>query len=54
MEGGAFLYACLSENIPCIQIRSISNYVAPRNSAEWDIKKAVQTLNKTLLDYIYE
>ena len=54
MEGAAFFYACLKENIPCIQIRSISNYVAPRNNAKWEIKKAIDSLNQFLISFLNE
>jgi futalosine hydrolase len=46
MEGAAFFYACLSEGVPCVQIRAISNYVEKRNRANWDIPKAVKHLNE--------
>lgn len=31
MEGAAFLFVCKNENIPCAQIRAISNFVETRN-----------------------
>jgi futalosine hydrolase len=37
MEGAAFFYACLSAGIPFLEIRSISNYVEPRNRAAWPL-----------------
>lgn len=49
MEGAAFLYACRMENVPCIQIRSISNYVEKRNREAWDIPLALQNLHQTIL-----
>ncbi len=52
MEGAAFLFGCLSEKIPCIQIRSVSNYVAVRDKSKWNIKLALDNLNKTLLEII--
>lgn len=50
MEGAAFLYSCRMENIPCIQIRSISNYVEKRNRDAWNIPLALQNLHKTILN----
>lgn len=49
MEGAAFLYACLLEGIPCLQIRAISNKVEKRNKENWDIKLAVKNLTTTAL-----
>lgn len=49
MEGAAFLYACRMENIPCVQIRSISNYVEKRNREAWNIPLALQNLHQTIL-----
>ncbi|GIV28767.1 MAG: futalosine hydrolase [Bacteroidia bacterium] len=53
MEGAAFLYACRLENIPCLQIRSISNYVEKRNRNAWNIPLALQNLHKCILN-IYD
>jgi futalosine hydrolase len=50
MEGIAFHYACLRQQIPFVQIRSISNYVTPRNKAEWKIKLAIDNLNQYLIE----
>lgn len=44
MEGAAFLYACNSSKVPCLQIRSISNYVEKRNRANWKIELALNNL----------
>lgn len=53
MEGAAFLYACLIENIPCIQIRAVSNYVENRNKDTWNIPLAIENLNKTAMEIIH-
>jgi futalosine hydrolase len=52
MEGAAFFYACLQAGVPFLQIRSISNYVEPRNRAAWDLPAAIRNLNATLRDLI--
>lgn len=52
MEGAAMHYVCLQENIPFIQIRSISNYVGERDKTKWKMKEAVENLNKELLTLI--
>jgi futalosine hydrolase len=48
MEGAAFFYACNQTRTPCMQIRSISNYVEPRNKEKWNIGLAVSNLNEFL------
>jgi futalosine hydrolase len=48
MEGAAFFYCCMMEQVPCIQIRSISNYVERRNRDNWNIGLAVKNLNLKL------
>ncbi len=52
MEGAAFFYACLSDNIPCIQIRSISNYVESRNKANWEIGLAIDQLSGAIIQLL--
>ena len=52
MEGGAFMYACLKENVPFFQIRAISNYVTQRDKSTWDIPLAVKNVNETVLGII--
>jgi futalosine hydrolase len=49
MEGAAFFYACKTAKIPCVQIRSISNYVERRNKASWNIPLAIHNLNTEIL-----
>jgi futalosine hydrolase len=49
MEGAAFHYTCLSENIPFLQLRAVSNYIGERNKRNWNIKDAVSNLNKELI-----
>lgn len=52
MEGAAFFYGCLSANIPFVEIRSISNYVEPRNRANWQLETAIENLNRVLIEMI--
>lgn len=52
MEGAAFVHACQSFEIPCAQIRSISNRVEPRNRAAWDLPLAIQSLNGVLIEVL--
>jgi futalosine hydrolase len=52
MEGAAFFYAALVHKVAMLQLRSISNYVEPRNKENWEIKTAIATLNATLLELL--
>ncbi len=45
MEGAAVFKVCNFFNTPCIQLRSISNYVEKRNKKNWNIHLAIQNLN---------
>ncbi len=48
MEGAAFFYACLMQYTPFCQIRTISNYIEPRNTANWNIPIAIEALSRCL------
>jgi futalosine hydrolase len=48
MEGAGFFYACAIQDLPCLQLRAISNYVEPRDKSRWDIDLAISNLTKTL------
>lgn len=52
MEGAAVFYACGQENIRCLQVRSISNYVEPRNREKWKIELAIKNLNNWLIRFV--
>lgn len=52
MEGAAFFYACFLENIPCLQLRAISNYIEDRNKNNWNVPLAIENLNKTAMKII--
>lgn len=49
MEGAALHYAANSFKIPYFQVRSISNYVEPRNKQNWKMKNAIANLNSWLI-----
>ena len=49
MEGAAFHYVCLQENIAFMQLRSISNIVGLRNKKQWNLPLAIEELNKVLI-----
>jgi futalosine hydrolase len=48
MEGAALHFVCLMENIPFVQVRSISNYIGERNKKKWDMKDSIANLNDIL------
>lgn len=52
MEGAVVFYVCNWFGVPCFQIRSISNFVESRDSAQWNIPLALEKLNETVLDIL--
>ena len=54
MEGAACFMVCEKFNIPCMQIRAISNKVEKRNKAHWDLPLAIKNLNATVAQIITE
>lgn len=54
MEGAAFFYSCLTEKLPCAQVRSVSNNVEERSRTKWDITLAVKNLNGVMKKIVEE
>jgi futalosine hydrolase len=52
MEGAAFHYVCLKENIPFLQVRAISNFVGERDKKNWNLKTAIENLNNKLIEIV--
>jgi futalosine hydrolase len=52
MEGAAFFFSCLCEKVPCIQIRSISNFIEQRDKSKWNLDLALKNLNSVLWDIV--
>lgn len=52
MEGAAVLYCCAHAELPCLQVRSISNYVEPRNKDNWKIGLAVKNINEWAIGFL--
>lgn len=52
MEGAAFFQACLLSKVPFLEIRSISNFVEPRNREAWQLGLAIDNLNRTLVEML--
>jgi futalosine hydrolase len=52
MEGAALHYVCLQLAVPFAQVRSISNYVTPRDKTLWKMKDAIINLNNWLIGFV--
>lgn len=52
MEGAACFYACKMLDVPVIQLRSISNYVTPRDKSTWNIPLALESITSAALQSI--
>jgi futalosine hydrolase len=48
MEGAALHYVALQENIPFLQIRSLSNFAGERDKSKWVMSTAIANLNLEL------
>lgn len=54
MEGAAFFWCCHYYNLPCMQIRTISNRITPGHLTHWDIPLAVANLHTLLIEILNE
>lgn len=52
MEGASVFLACLTEQVPFLEIRSISNRVEVRNKENWNIPLAIEALNEVLIQML--
>ncbi|WP_199118597.1 futalosine hydrolase [Pedobacter sp. ASV28] len=52
MEGAAVFFCCQKLGVSALQVRSISNYVEPRNRENWQISLAVKNLNDWLIGFL--
>jgi len=52
MEGAAVFYVCLSEKVPFLEIRAISNYVDIRETEKWDIPTATENLSNEIFRFL--
>lgn len=52
MEGAAVFYAAKKHEIQVIQVRSISNYVTPRDKSTWKIGLAIENLNNWAIAFL--
>jgi futalosine hydrolase len=49
MEGAAFHYVCLQQQIPFLQIRAVSNRIGERDKNKWDLAGSINALNEKLI-----
>jgi futalosine hydrolase len=54
MEGAAFHYVCIQENVSFLQFRSVSNFVGERVKTNWKINESIQNLNHHLQKIVHE
>lgn len=54
MEGAAFFQACLMADVPFYAFRSLSNYVESRNRANWEIKRALETIQAFIFAFVQD
>ena len=54
MEGAAFHYVCIQENVPFLQLRSVSNFVGERIKTNWKMKESIENLNHHLSRIVLE
>jgi futalosine hydrolase len=52
MEGAGFFMAGMLAGIEVLQLRTVSNYVTPRDTSTWNIPLAIQNLNQNLIEII--
>lgn len=52
MEGAAFMYACMLQELPFAQLRAVSNVVERRNRSAWKITEAVDGLAHVTLSIL--
>jgi futalosine hydrolase len=48
MEGAGVAHVACKHNIPCIEVRGISNMVGPRDRSTWKIPEALRALSEAL------
>jgi len=54
MEGAAVAHVCAMYGIPMLEIRGISNIVEDRDRSKWDIKRAAENCQRTVLAFLRE
>jgi futalosine hydrolase len=54
LEGAALHYVALMENIPFLQLRSISNYIGERDKTKWMLSESITNLNMALRSVLHK
>jgi futalosine hydrolase len=54
MEGAAFHYVGLQQQLPFLQLRAISNMVGERDKKNWMMKESIAVLNQQLIELLQE
>ena len=54
MEGAAVFYVCNWLGVPSCQMRAISNYVEPRDTAKWNIPLALENLTLSVVNVLQD
>ncbi len=52
MEGAAIAHICRLYEIPCVEIRSISNMVEERNTSKWDVRLAAENCQNAVIAFL--
>jgi futalosine hydrolase len=52
MEGAAVARVCRDFNLPCLELRCISNYVEDRDSSTWRLREACQKAAHTAIQLL--
>ena len=52
MEGAAFFYVCLTEKLPFMELRAISNYAGDRDHRNWEIDISLKALAGAVMEYL--
>ena len=51
MEGAAVYYVCLLEDIPCFELRTVSNEVGERDRNKWNTPLALESLKSAMTGF---
>src|SRR5690606_34630523 len=52
MEGAAVFHAAWAYELPCLQIRAISNFIERRDRNKWQIEHALEILNSWFSQFL--
>jgi futalosine hydrolase len=52
MEGAAVAHICRRHGLPCVEVRGISNIVEARDTSKWDIAKASDNCQRTVVEFL--